>query len=182
LRRNNPRTCRAAPREEKAVSHLLKRPRLAVAVGLALALLLALVTGVVATSFVRSGHAVKAVKVATDDAQASTTSGNWDDVPSMAVTMSVPANTQALFLITFSADNACSVAGFCLIRALMNGQEVAPGEFRFGTPDEATNSMQFLASPVLAGTYTIKIQYTPVFADSTLSLFSRTLSVLRSVV
>ena len=153
-----------------------KRPRLAVAVGLALA------TAVVATSFVRSGHAVKAVKVATDDALASTSGESWVDVPSMAVTMSVPTDTQALFLITFSADNICSGNSACLIRALINGTVVAPGQqVFFGTPYEGTNSMQFLASPMPAGTYTIKIQY---FASggSTFSLYSRTLSVLRSVV
>ena len=165
------------------MSHLLtKRPRLAVAVGLAMALLLALATAVVATSLVRSGHAVKAVKVATDDASVYTASTSWSDVPSMAVTMSVPANTHALFLITFSADNYCSSAISCQIRALINGNEVAPGKVYFGTPDTNTNSMQWVSSPMPAGTYTIKIQYTPVFADSTLSLFSRTLSVLRSVV
>lgn len=163
------------------MSHLLKHPRLAVAVGLAMAVLLALATGVVATSFVRSGHAVKAVRVATDDVYTYTSSGNWDDVPSMAVTMSVPAKTHALFLITFSADNFCSLSGNCLIRALMNGQEVAPGEFRFGTSDEATNSVQFLASPMPAGTYTIKIQYL-ANGGQTFTLYSRTLSVLRSVV
>ena len=163
------------------MSHLLKRPRLAVAVGLALALLLALVTGVVATSFVRSGHAVKAVKVATDDASVYTASTSWSDVPSMAVTMSVPANTQALFLITFSADSYCPNSAQCAIRALLNGNVVAPGAVYMGAPDLDTNSMQWLASPMPAGTYTIKIQYL-ANGGQTFTLFSRTLSVLRSVV
>ena len=94
--------------------------------------------------------------------------------------MSVPANTQALFLLTFSAYNYCSSASSCLIRALINGSVVAPGAVSFGTPEENTNSMQFVASPMPAGTYTIKIQY---FAYcTTFGLYNRTLSVLRSVV
>ena len=73
------------------MSHLLtKRPRLAIATGVAMALLLALASAVVATSLVRSGHTVNAVKVATDDAEnETTTSSSWSNVPNMAVTMSV---------------------------------------------------------------------------------------------
>jgi hypothetical protein len=166
------------------MSHLLtKRPRLAGAVGIALVLLLALTTAVVATSFVRSGHAVKAVKVATDDVGTYTNSTSWSDMPNMAVSMSVPANTKALFLITFSADSYCSTANYgCTIRALINGNELVPGPVVFGAPDPTTNSMQFLASPMPAGTYTIKIQYSVKVATTTMVIYGRTLSVLRSVV
>jgi hypothetical protein len=166
----------------KAVSHLLtKRPRLTLAVGLALAVLLALTSAVVATSYVRSGHAVKAVKVATDDYYAKTSSNSWSDVPIMAVTMTVPANTKALFLITFSAGNMCTTSGTCLIRALVNDSVAAPGVVPFGSPVGNTNSMQWLASPWPPGTYTIKIQYESV-GGGDFYLYNRTLSVLRSVV
>ena len=160
---------------------LNRRPRLAVAVSLAMALLLVLTTAVVATSLVASGHAVKAIKVATDDVSTSTFVADWLDVPSMTVTMSVPAKTQALFLITFSAQNYCSKPSYCLIRALINGNEVAPGAVHVGGLDVNTNSMQFLASPMPAGTYTITIQYQAP-ESSGLTLYARTLSVVRSVV
>lgn len=86
------------------------RPRLVLGLALAVALIFGVAGGVVATSWAVSGHAVKSVKVVSADSYVGTnTTGSWLDVPAMAVTMSVPSGTKALFLITFSAEGRTDV-------------------------------------------------------------------------
>jgi hypothetical protein len=165
-----------------------------------LALLLAVSSVAVAASIAKSGKAVTALKVVTDDGNAEpyahTTSHEWTDIPGMSTTIKVPSRTKGLLLITFSAETRCTedvggTSAQCRIRALVDSSVVAPGEVSFadaaGTTDAdypwqvfEAHSMQFVAGPLSAGTHTVTLQYqvqngTPLFEHS-----NRTLSILRS--
>ena len=162
---------------------LATRPRVVAAVGLALTLAFGLATGAVATTLVRSGQ-TKAVKVAADDSSYSAGGNGYTDIPGMSVTMTVPSNSKAFFLITFSAASSCSASGSCYVQALINGAYVDGSSYAlvvFASPNFQTNSMQWVSPVMSAGTYTINIQ-TAANVGQTIDLASRTLSVLKSTV
>lgn len=163
------------------MSRLRRRPRLAAAFALGLALALGATGGALAVSTIRSGHALKAIKVVTETSAVFNSSGSWMDVPSMAVTMTVPSSQKGLFLATFSSE-ALDTGGACWVRMLVNGVEMPPNLVQFAT---ATNgfvsaSSQFVAGPYPAGTYNFTVQFN---SNNTLCwLGARTLSVERAVV
>jgi hypothetical protein len=168
----------------------------------AMTLLLAAETVVLATSTTRTGKSVSAVKIVSDPATAEpyalTTSLEYAAIPGMSTTITVPANAKALLLITFSAESRCTqdlegTSAQCLVRALVNSNMVAPGEVVFDNANESwemddpwlgfeANSMQFVAGPLKPGTYTVAMQYRTLNGGPVFELQSRTLSVLRSTV
>jgi hypothetical protein len=163
------------------MSRLRRSPRL-LAVALGAALVLVASGAVVATSFIRSGGALKAMKAITSD----TTYGeccplDWTDVyvasvgsESFAVTMKVPNSTNGLFLATFSGQ--IEGGGGCRLRLLINSGIMVPGPVTIDDSTEYTmQSMQWIAGPYPAGTYTFKVQHTGLCY-----LGPRTLSVVRS--
>ena len=168
----------------------------------AMTLLLAAETVVLATSTTKTGKAVTAVKIVSDpytsEPYASTTSHTWVAMPGMSTTITVPANTKALLLITFSAETRCAeqvdeTNAQCWVRAMVNSNAASPGEVVFDNAYEAwdidspwlgleTNSMQFVAGPLNPGTYTVAMQFRTDYGSPLFVLESRTLSVLRSTV
>lgn len=155
------------------------RRRSVAAISLAIGLVLGASTAVVATSVVRSGHAVTAVKVATENDYHSDGGDGYTDIPGMSVTATVPANTKALFLVTFSADSECSQLSSCDVQLLMNGNVLYLENF--ATTGLTTNSMQWVTAPLGPGTYTFKMQEAAAVGQY-ITFYNRTLSVLRSKV
>ena len=167
-----------------------------------MALLLAAASATYAISIAKSGKAVTAVKVVTDDGTAGpyalTTSHEWADIPGMSTTIKVPSRTKGLLLITFSAETRCTedveiTSAQCRIRALVDSSVVAPGEVIFadaaGTSEAQfpyevfeAHSMQFVAGPLKAGTHTVTMQYQVIQGTPYFELGSRILSILRSKV
>jgi hypothetical protein len=133
---------------------------------------------VVAAATAGSGKGVTAVKTVTANAAGTlnVTSTTFTDMADMSLSISVPADTTAMLLITFSAETLCS--GVCRVRALVDGNIVQPGELIFQTAGASwgANSMQFVAASVAAGPHTVKIQ---ARTDSSFLLDVRTLTLLR---
>jgi hypothetical protein len=150
-------------------------------VAFSVALTLAAATGAVALSTFHSGHAVTAMKAVTQDNTATTTSKTWVDVPNMSLTLQVPSGQQAQFLVTFSSVVSPGGNGLCYVHILVNRVVMAPGMVRFAQDYSGwtTGSMQFVAGPEPAGSYTFTVQFM-VAGINTCSLWTRTLSVLRS--
>jgi hypothetical protein len=179
------------------MSRLTRRPRLLL---VAVALLVGLLAGggVVYAATVKSGKAVTAIKVATESAATQiltdgTSYGAWTDIAGMSLNISVPSSQKALLLITFSAQTYCfdgfgsGATTLCKVRVLVNRTTALPGDVVFesaadgnGGSTAETNSMQFVAGPISAGSYTIKVQALVDETWSNFTLMSRTLSVLRS--
>ena len=169
--------------------NLLSHRRIAVVAVIVAAALLVTAGAAVATTWIVKGRTVKAVAVASADNLVSTYSGTWSDVPNMSIGVSVASSTHALFLITFAAENKC---GACTgyVRVLLNEAVVVPVEnptngVIFATASELqSNSMQWVASPIPAGQYTIKVQYRQSSGGigTSFNLGPRTLSVVKSVI
>jgi hypothetical protein len=165
--------------------------QLTLAVALGMALVLAAVGGSFATSLLRSGGPVRAMKVATADQEAATDSNNWTDIPNMTVTMTVPSGEKGLFLATLSGETACSGAlgNECRVRVTINGNTLAPAAADIGvifasattTGTRYASSAQLVSGPLSAGSYTIKAQYR-IYGAGYFQLERRTLSVVRSKV
>lgn len=167
-----------------ATWRITARPRLFIGVAMAIVLVLGIATGALGSALVRSGRTVTAVKVAPNAAEYVTGGNGYTDIPGMSLNITVPASTQAILLITFSADSYCSASSNCYVQALINGNYVIGNSYAlvtFATPDRTTNSMQWVSGPMAAGTYTVKIQAAAAVGH-TITLDARTLSVLRSKV
>jgi hypothetical protein len=112
----------------------------------------------------------------------------------MSMTMSVPSSQKALLIITFSAETNCywegQMTGFCGLRVLVDGSMPAPGEVFFNSVATnsgtgagwQTNSMQWVAGPLSAGSHTITVQWHVDNASVHFGIDRRILTVLRSKV
>jgi hypothetical protein len=184
---------RGALRVEVSMSRLLRRPRLLLVAVFLLGALLAGSGVVVAAQVIKTGRAVTAVKVVTETSQGyASTPFTWTDIGGMSTSVTVPSGEKAILLITFSAQTTCTrssatVSTYCQIRVLVDGAAALPGFVNFDSAADGnsaiapeTNSMQFVAGPLNAGSHTIKVQGLVDEAQSTFVLTSRTLSILRS--
>jgi hypothetical protein len=164
------------------MSQVKRRPRLVTAFALALAVVFGAASAVVATTFVRSGKSITAVKAATNDTtQVVTYSAGLADVTGMNVTVTVPSGQKALFVVTFSADALTNAD--CDVQATINGQTLVPGVADFMNNQIALESMQWIAGPEAAGSYTFKIRVQEVinFDAGYCNFQQRTLVVERAV-
>jgi hypothetical protein len=165
---------------------------LAVAV-VALAMLLAAESVVLAATVTKSGGAVTAVRTVTngDYIAVTTISQTFVAVPGMSVTVNVPSGQKGLLIITFSAVSQCIDDGtftstHCYIRVQVDGVSAPPGEVIFDSAGDGesfaleANSMQFVAGPVSGGSHTVRVDWRVNEAPSTFMISARTLTVLRS--
>jgi len=174
--------------------HLLLARRFGFVVAIALGVLLAAETAVLAASLKRTGGPVNALYTATSaDGASFSTFGIAPPVPGMTLTINVPEKTYALLLITFSAETRCESnfaegdAG-CEIRATVDGQTASPGFVEFASAPEPsefhyqTHSMQFVAGPLGSGAHIVRIRWSVSEYNTSFSAGGRTLSVLVSKV
>ena len=169
------------------MAHSRTRSRLVTAVALALAVAFGASSAVVATSFMRSAKSIKAVKTVTDDVWwfLGYNGGNFADVSNMSLTLSVPSGEKALFIVTFSAVSEADNLGTCGVEATINGAVLVPGSVAFTTSSAAqANSMQWIAGPEPAGSYTVKIRAHEGFNSATpiCGIEKRTMIVERALV
>jgi hypothetical protein len=146
----------------------------------------------------KSGGAFTAVRTATSNdgifwtyPNASTTP---QDIPGSSVSVTVPSGQRALLIITFSASVQCqdlggTTNGACSVRAMVGGNVPPPGPVALLSPlngqfeSAQAASMQWVAGPLNAGTYTVKIQGWVNDANNDIfAMGARTLTVLRSKV
>ena len=164
------------------MSRLVTRPRIVAIVIAVMAVVIVGVSVALGISTTRTGKAVKAMKVVTEDSNESTVSTAWTDLAGMSLTMAVPSGEQGLFLATFAAA-ANSGTNVCRVQMLIsgaNGGVMPPGEVPFH--GSGTNSIQFLAGPYPAGQYTLKVQFAGQVGGGVCALQQRSLSILRSKV
>ena len=164
------------------MSQRFRRPRLMLVAVFLLGALLAGSGVVVAAQVIKTGKAVTAVKVVTETSQSSaSTPFTWTDVVGMSTSVNVPSGEQAILLITFSAQTNCTdgtgATTYCQIRVLVDGNAAPPGIVTFDSAADGnaaiageTNSMQFVAGPLNAGSHTIKVQGLVDEAQSTFVL------------
>jgi hypothetical protein len=164
----------------------------------AIALALVVVSTVVAVTYTKRGKAVTAVATVTATAFHSSEAIHWEDMPSTSTTITVPSSQKALLIVTFSGEVNCDQElqedESCLVRVLVDDAVAAPGEVIFDSNADnyasslleavawETNSMQFVAGPVKAGTHTVTVQWRVNGSDSTFKIKGRTLTVLRAKV
>jgi hypothetical protein len=163
--------------------------KLLVTVALALAALLALEGAVLAAGIGRNGKAVTAVRTVTNGTPQTVASSNWIDVADMKTFVTVPKDQKAILVITYSAFTMCSgttvSGGVCMVRVLLNGQEVSPGPVQWSynyaneSPEAGVASMQWIAGPVATGDHQVKVQASLSTGDD-FYIAQQTLSVLRS--
>lgn len=167
------------------------RHRLFVGVAIGLALAIGAAGGALGYAAVKSAGPVKAIKVAVADGLVFKDDDAWFDVPGMALSMTVPAGEHASLLITFSANELCTslpdAADTCfgLVRVLVNGAEVTPGEVTFAEGYRSTaggySSAQFITDSLGPGKYNVKVQFRQQ-GDGAFNLTTRTLTVERAKV
>jgi hypothetical protein len=146
-------------------------------------------SAVLAAGLGRNGKTVTAVRTVTNDSLWTPSSATWIDVPDMKTFVTVPSGEKALLVITFSASTSCEageVTSSCLVRVLLDGQQVSPG---IGWWDQAfpedvgikmgARSLQWVAGPVAGGEHQVKVQ-AEVSGGGMLRMTSMTLTVLRS--
>jgi len=142
---------------------------------------------------VRNAREVTAVRTVSAGGFVSTNSPyQWVDVPGMSLTVGVPAGERARLLITFSApvnclDAAGGGANECSIRVLVDGLATAsPAEALFARADTTgqwdANSMQFVSEALPAGAHTVTVQFVMIETNAAMTLWVRTLTVLRAYV
>jgi hypothetical protein len=172
------------------LSALLGRRRVLVAIILVLVAVVATESVVLAAATVRQGD-VRYMKVATTTDYASTQSLQLTDVPGTALAMPIPSGEHDFFQITFTtAEVDCfkktieaGPAG-CYVRALVDGQEVAPGPVNFGysdlsEPDRLPQTMQWVSNVLAPGMHYVKIQFATSLANNGMSIYARTMTVVR---
>jgi hypothetical protein len=122
--------------------------RQAVVVG-AVALTAIVVTAQFAGGTTRAdGGSTTKVTVVREAEEARTSSVDWVDLPGATVPGMIPANAPAgstLYLVTFSAESACSGTGFCAVQILIGGREAEPaddGDFAFDSSDAGRETSQ----------------------------------------
>jgi hypothetical protein len=182
-----------------AVSHRALSRRVLVVIILVLGSLLAVESVVLAASLKRAGGPVNGVKAATANDNIFIGPGPAENVPGMSTTVTVPAQERALLVITFSASSDCAwdptsdpSGGECFIKVLVGANVAQPGYLEFGEaftedlsdPTAAAldaHSMQFVAGPLLPGTYNVKVQAWSTFG-AVLIMGERTMTILRSQV
>ena len=126
-----------------------------------------LLTGgvVLGATVTKSGRGITALRAVTRDTSVNTTALGYVDVPDMSLSVNVPSNTTALFMIQFSANAACVASGavsehVCPVRALVDGVNVGPGISFFRTAlskSYETGSTHWVAGPFGAGSHVVKI-------------------------
>lgn len=170
------------------MSQWLGRRRLVAAIILVLVVVVA-TESVVLAATVRQGT-VEYMKVATETSQATTSSTSWADVPATALAVPVPSGEHDFFQISFTAQPQClrltgtAAYGSCYVRALVDGQQVEPGPFYFGSAlnvDSSPSTTVQWVGPVLApGTHYAKIQFRVNTADNGVYFYARTMTVIRA--
>jgi hypothetical protein len=167
--------------------------RLLVVAVVALGMLLAAESVVLAATVTKNGGAVTAVRTVTNgDYFATTTiSQTFVAVPAMSVTANVPTGQRGLLIITFFAVSQCIdddtyTSTLCYIRVQVDGVSAPPGEVIFDSAGDGednaleANSMQFVSGPVSAGSHTVRVDWRVYGSHSVFGLSARTLTVLRS--
>lgn len=155
----------------------------------ALAAVIAVEGAALAAAVGRNGKSVTAVRTVVSEALWSTESGNWIDVPDMKTFVSVPKDQKAILIVTFSTTAVCNpgetTPAACLVRVLLDGQEVSPGVAQWGAGFAGVNSgagvrsMQWVAGPVPQGDHQVKVQAS-TGGTGAIGLYHMTLTVLRS--
>ena len=138
-----------------------------------------------------TGGRSEAIKVRRGPDATTTTSTTFVDVPSSAVTLSVPSGRRALFVARFFAESQCSQAGtdgdWCGIRIRTGATPLQPdSDFAFDSTnngaesDASWESHATERSIVLGpGNYTFTVQYRTTEADTTFRVDDWSFSVER---
>jgi hypothetical protein len=105
----------------------------------------------------------------------STTSTTYVNVPGGSQTITTA--TSGIVLARFSAESACrgTAGGWCSVRLLIDGQEMAPqvgSDFAFDSPTPAGYASHSMdrSAVVQAGTHTVSIQYEVVSGATSVRL------------
>ena len=167
----------------------VRRTRVMAASAATLVLVVAAAGVAAAFTFTRSGGAVTAVRVVAANDVVTTLSSTWKNVPDSSTVLKVADGQRALLLITLSASSICHYDSTCLIRAVVDGANLAtPGEVIFDEGPgiagvEEAHSMQFASENLGPGDHQVVIQYRVLTSDTQqFVLRDRTLTVLRSKV
>jgi hypothetical protein len=149
------------------------------------ALVAVLVLGFAAAAAITSweGKGFVRVKVVGQTTAATTNSTTWIDVPGAIATFSVSSSLENLFIARFAAESACyGSTGFCNVRILANGIEMAPVVGTDYAFDSTGNGAEPIASweghamerslPLCGSfsTVTVKVQYKVSNAAATFRL------------
>lgn len=100
-----------------------------------------------------------------------TLSTGFADLPGATTDVTVPEGHQALLLLRFAAESACSGGvGICTVRLLVDGEEAEPAvgaNFAFDSTDFdqktsqswQSHAMERVVGPLPSGTYTVTVQH-----------------------
>ena len=146
---------------EGYVSIAVRRTRLLTFAVAVLAALLIAESAVLGATLLKSGGAVKAVKIVANDLLFHTTSTSLVNMTGMSTTMTVPSGQKALFLITVSTSCSVSGAGSAIVRVLVDRTSALPSDQGFcsGDSGSGSNSYQYFAGPLNAGNHTVALQF-----------------------
>ncbi len=169
-------------------------PSLRRAIGVAtigLALMLAGASVALAvTATHKYGGAVKALVTTVDPSGEVTTGTTPTKIGNLNTTITVPSSTRALLLITLSASGYCTGASAgtnCYIDVFVDNTATSPSHVVWSADNGGmallnSQSRQFVAGPLAAGTHTITVAGSGDNSASQLKLLQPTLTVLRSQV
>ena len=116
---------------------------------------------------------------------ASTSSTTYGDVASASVMATVKKD--GAILVTFSAETECTTTNLtadqCQVKVLVDGATAGPDAVTFDTAsmtsgDWESHSHQFVAGPLPAGTYTVKVQTRVDTSGATFTIDNWTLTAL----
>jgi hypothetical protein len=119
------------------------------------------------------GGSISKVRIKRGENATSTSSTNYVNIPGAKVKVKVPHGHQALFLMRFSAESACSDSAttpdYCSVRILVDGQQAKPAtgfDFAFDSTDNGTESFASWESHSMdrslvvgGGRHKVKAQY-----------------------
>jgi hypothetical protein len=141
-----------------------------------------------------AGKGVTQVKVVSSapPAEYALSSSAYADLPGATVKLSVPAATQALLLVRFSAETDCDAANVgarCAVRVLVNDLEAQPSQ-GIGTSFDVghgggqpilmqARSIDRSAGPLPPGSYTVRVQIATNLEPASLYLQDWSLTVER---
>jgi hypothetical protein len=156
---------------------------------------LAIVATPLSAATTLSATTLTAVKLVRETTATTTGSTTFVNVPGAVTTLTIPANSRAIILASFTAESACyGGTGWCSVRILLNGVEMDPvvgTDFAFDSSDANSETSQsweshaversklYTNTSTAAVTVTVQVQYMVTAAGMTLRLDDWHLSVMQ---
>lgn len=162
----------------------LNRTVMLVSIGVVLLMAFTAVAAVGAAVYrYTNGGAIKSVRTATTTGDPWATSGEtFIAISGSQASVSVPNGQKAVLIITFSTEYLCvGGTGYCSLAVYVDGQRVSPTEIilEYATGTTRSSSFQWISGKLGAGAHNISVAGHTT-GNTTISLYSRTLTVLRA--